>query len=165
MTIGDYLLVEPKDVSTQTFQVAAGADNTISPGEPVVCTPGTATVALGADGIPVVGTDYLIGVATSESTDTTAAAGTVDVYLFGGGEVISGKAKTAANADTAAEILAAANDFVLMDLTGAAWTIDMGSGHGITGGLMLTGEGEPENSRVYARVRAAATLIGSDIAA
>ena len=165
MTRGDILLVEPKNVSTRTFQVAAGAANSISPGEPVVATPGTATVAAGADGIPVVGTDYLIGIATSESTDTASAAGTVEVYVFTGGEIVSGKAKTAANADTAAEILAAALDFVLFDLTSSAWTIDMGTGHAISSGLMMTGEGEPENSRVYVQVRTAGTLVGSDIAA
>jgi|6_EtaG_2_1085325.scaffolds.fasta_scaffold50728_2 hypothetical protein len=165
MTIGDILLVEPNEASTQTFQVAAGAANTISPGEPVVATPGTATVALAADDTPKVGTDYLIGIATSESTDTAAAAGTVDVYVFKGGEVVSGAVTTAANADTLTKIRAAALDHVTFNLASGAWTIAMGDGHAIADGLMLTGEGEPENSRVYARVRAGATWVGSDIAA
>lgn len=165
MSKGDILLVEPKNVSTQTFQVASGADNSISPGEPVVATPGTATVALAADATPAVGTDYLIGIATTESTDTTAAAGTVDVYVFQGGEVISAKTKLAASSDTLAEIKALANDFLLFDLTSGVWTVDAAAGHGIAGGLIATGEGEPENSRIYLRVRAAATYVGSDIAA
>lgn len=165
MATGDILIVEPKNISVQTFQVAAGAASSIQPGEPVVATPGTATVALAADATPSVGTDYLIGIAANDSTDTVGAAGTVDVYVLRGGEVLSMKAKVAANADTLAEIKAIANDFLLMDLTSTNWTLDTAAGHAIAGGLIATGEGEPENSRVYVRVRAAATFVGSDIAA
>jgi hypothetical protein len=165
MSTGDILIVEPKNISVQTFQVAAGSDSTIQPGEPVVATPGTATVALAADATPSVGTDYLIGIAANDSSDTTSAAGTVDVYVLRGGEVLSMKAKVAANADTLAEIKALANDFLLMDLTSTVWTLDTAGGHVAANGLIATGEGEPENSRVYVRVRAAATLVGSDIAA
>lgn len=165
MSKGDIKIVEPKDMSTQTFQVAAGTTLAIEAGEPVVATPGTATVALMADGKPVVGTDYLIGIAATDSTETAAAAGTVDVHVLRGGEVLSVKAKSAAAADTASEIKALANDFLLFDLTSSAWTLDTAAGHAISGGLMATGEGEPENSRVYVRVRAAATFVGSDIAA
>jgi len=165
MSKGDIEIIEPKVLSTKQFQVAAGAANSISPGEPVVGTPGTATVALAADATPVVGTDYLIGVATSESTDTVGAAGVVDVYVFQGGEIISMKSKAAGSADTAAEILAIENDFLLMDLTSEVFTVDVATGHAISGGLRATGQGEPENSRVYLAVRSAATLTGSDIAA
>ena len=165
MSKGDIEIIEPKVLSTKQFQVAAGADGTIKAGEPVVCTPGTATVALAADATPSVGTDYLIGIATTNSTDTTAAAGVVDVYVLQVGEIISMKAKVAANADTAAEILAIENDFLLMDLTSEVWTVDVSAGHAIASGLRATGQGEPENSRVYLAVRSAATLTGSDIAA
>lgn len=165
MTKGDIQIVEPKNLSTFTFQVAAGAAISIKAGEPVVATPGTATVALMADAKPSVGTDYLIGIAACDSTDTVAAAGTVDVYVLKGGEVISMKAKVASAADTAAEIKALANDFLLMDLATTVWTVDTAAGHAIAGGLIATGTGEPENSRVYLWVRAAATFMGSDIAA
>jgi len=164
MSKGDIEIIEPKVLSTKQFQVAAGAASSIKAGEPVVCTPGTATVALAADATPAVGTDYLIGVAASDSTDTALVAGVVDVYVLQGGEIISMKAKVAANADTAAEILAVENDFLLMDLTSEVWTVDVGAGHAIAGGLRATGQGEPENSRVYLAVRSAATLTGSDIA-
>lgn len=165
MTKGDILIVEPKNRSTQTFQVASGALTSIKAGEPVVATPGTAAVALMGDGKPLVGTDYFIGVATTDSTDTVAAAGTVDVCVFSGGEVLSVKAKSAAAADTLAEIKALANDFLLFDLTSSAWTLDTAAGHSAANGLIVTGEGEPENSRLYVRVRGAATFVNSDIAA
>ena len=165
MSAGDILIVEPKNLSSRTFQVASGAAASIKAGEPVVVTAGTATVALAADATPVVGTDYLLGIAKSVSTDTAAAAGTVEVYVLKGGEILSIKAKSAAAADTLSEIRALANDHLLFDLTSSAWTLDTAAGHVVSGGLMVTGEGEPENSRLYVEVRAAATHTGSDIAA
>jgi hypothetical protein len=118
-----------------------------------------------ADAKPLVGTDYLIGIATTESTDTAAAAGYVDVAVLKGGEMLSILAKSASAMNTAAKIKAIANDFLVFDLAGTAWTIDTATGHVAANGLIATGTGEPENSRVYAWVRAAATFIGSDIAA
>ncbi len=162
MARGDILLVEPKNVSTQTFQVAAGAANSISPGEPVVRTSGTATVALAADATPTSDTDEFVGLAATESTDTAAAAGTVDVYVFTGGEVISAAAKTAGNADTLTEIRALANDNLLFDLTSGTWTVDTTSASALNG-LTATGEGEPENSRVYLRVKTRCTMVGSKL--
>tara|TARA_R100001530_G_scaffold120491_1_gene87764 strand:+ start:166 stop:663 length:498 start_codon:yes stop_codon:yes gene_type:complete len=165
MASGDLQLVQPKNTSVHTFQVAAGGASTIQPGEPVAATPGTATVALAADATPAMGTDYLIGIATTDSTDTAAAAGTVECYVFSGGEMLSAKTKAAASADTLTEIRALANDFLLFDLTSTNWTVDAASGHAITGGLIATGEGEPENSRIYLWVRNGVTFMGSDIAA
>lgn len=165
MSRGDILIVEPKNLSSRTFQVASGALTSILAGEPVVATAGTATVALAADGTPVVGTDYLIGIAKSDSTDTVAAAGTVEVYVLNGGEILSLRSLTAAASDTLTEIRALANDHRVFDLTSAAWRLDTTAAHVVSGGLICTGEGEPENSRMYAMVRSAATQVGSDIAA
>ena len=165
MSKGDIKIVEPKDLSTRVFQVASGALTSIKAGEPVVATAGTATVAAMSDGKPVVGTDYLIGIASEDSTDTVAAAGTVQVYVLRGGEILSLKTKVASTSDTLSEIRALANDHLVMDLTSSAWTLDAAAGHVVSGGLIATGEGEPENSRMYVLVRSAATQVGCDIAA
>jgi hypothetical protein len=118
-----------------------------------------------ADAKPLVGTDYLIGISGSTSTDTVAAAGTVEVYVLKGGEVISMIEKSGTGANTIAKLKAMANDFLVMDLATSTWTVDTATGHVAANGLIATGTGEPENNRVYLWVRAAATFIGSDIAA
>ena len=135
---------------TRTYQVASGAATSIKAGEPVVMTTiGTSQYAvLAADADPTIGTDYLLGIAAGDSTDTASAAGTVEVYLPLPGVVYRAKAKSAAAADTASEIAALANKRTIFDLTSSAWTIDTAAADGATNGLILTGTGDPATSEV-----------------
>lgn len=89
-----------------------------------------ATVALTGD--PEVGTDILLGVVYSESTETASADGVVNVELISGDTVLRGKAATATNMDTDAELLLLLNDYVAFDRSaansGGTLTIDEDEG-------------------------------------
>lgn len=143
----------------RTYQVASGAVSSIKAGEPVIMTTiGTSQyAALAADADPTIGTDYLLGIAASTSTDTVAAAGTVDVYLPLPGVVYRAKAKSAAAADTDTEIKALANKRTIFDLTSSVWTIDTAAADGATNGLILTGTGDASKSEVDFMISVRAT--------
>lgn len=135
---------------TRTYQVASGALTSIKAGEPVrMTTIGTSVYAeLAADGDPTIGTDVILGIAAGDSTDTVAAAGTVEVFLPLPGVVYRAKAKSSTAADTEAEILALANKRVVLDLTSSAWTVDTAAADGATNGIILTGTGNPTKNEV-----------------
>lgn len=111
-------------VGSRQYQVASGAATSIKAGEPVVRTLGSQYVVLAADGIPVVGTDYMVGIAASDSTDTVAAAGTVQVTPLVPGQVYLCAPKTAASWDTQSEYNALVGDRVVFDLTSSVFTVD-----------------------------------------
>lgn len=144
---------------TRTYQVASGALTSIKAGEPVrMTTIGTSVYAeLCADADPTIGTDYLLGIAAGDSTDTVAAAGTVEVYLPLPGVVYRAKAKSSTAADTAAEIAALANKRTVFDLTSSTFTIDTAAADGATNGLILTGTGDPANNEVDFMISVRAT--------
>lgn len=66
--------------STRWGVQPTGTAATINAGEPVVKTLGGTFVAYMQTSRPSVGTDWLVGVAQSTSTETTTANGVVDVY-------------------------------------------------------------------------------------
>lgn len=135
---------------TRTYQVASGALTSIKAGEPVVMTTigSSQYAALAADADPTIGTDYLLGIAAGDSTDTVAAAGTVEVYLPLPGVVYRGKAKSSTAADTDSEIAALANKRGIFDLTASVWTLDTAAADGATNGLIYTGTGDASRSEV-----------------
>ena len=135
---------------SRVYQVASGAAASIKAGEPVrMTTIGTSVYAeLAADADPTIGTDYILGIAAGDSTDTVAAAGTVEVFLPLPGVVYRAKAKSSTAADTEAEILALANKRTLFDLTAGVWTIDTAAADATTSGLILTGTGNASNNEV-----------------
>lgn len=82
MALGDlqpYAIPGSSALPARTHQVASGSAASINAGEPVGKTLGSQYVATLATNKPVVATDFLAGVATTTSTDTAGAAGTVDV--------------------------------------------------------------------------------------
>ncbi len=114
------------------FRVAASATRFYA-GEPMMKTvtysSGAAnvnTVVVLTDGKPTVGTDEFIGIAAKDASGTgTLVAHTTAVTVpIPHVTKIRGRAKTAANVDTDAELLAILGDFVLFDLTSAVYTID-----------------------------------------
>jgi len=135
---------------SRTYQVAASA-TLIYPGEPVAIetAAGTPTVVKLADAQPVVSGLQVLGIASSTSTNTAAAAGTVDVSLAMPGQVVwKAKAKTASIADTQAEIDAKANDCIVLDLTGTSFTIDFAAVHANTNAIQVVG-GNPDTTEIY----------------
>lgn len=126
----DVQIVGGGTVKTKEFRVEAGAVGSITPGKPVkVGGTGANYVVLLAAGDPEVGTDRMIGIATSTSTDTAAADGTVQVELVEPGvHVMRAKVTTPANMDTDAELLAILNDSVTFDLTSTTFTVNENEG-------------------------------------
>lgn len=116
------------------YRVAASVTRAYS-GEPInfagTYTTGAAsvnTVVVLTDGKPVIGTDNFVGVLHTDfkvNSSGTVIAHTTRVsvpipYITR----IRGNAKTPANVDTDAELLAILWDFVLFDLTSSVYTID-----------------------------------------
>ncbi len=125
MATGDITIYDQSTIQQNGAKKAnvAAAATTINPGEPIAVTLGAATVTAMATNKPVVGTDYLIGIATSTSTQTASAAGTVDYLPIQNGLVYLISPKVAATFDTQAEYDALVNDRVLIDLTAGSYTI------------------------------------------
>ena len=97
---------------------------TIKVGEPVkVAGTGTNFVQPVATGDPEITTDQLVGLAASESTETSTADGTVNVTtLLPTRTVLRGKATTSSNMDTQSELDGLKNDWVTFDVTASSGT-------------------------------------------
>lgn len=98
-----------------SYAVASGTTASIQPGDPVLKALGAAAVTLATDNTPVVGTNYMAGIASSYSTETASAAGTVKVTKFVPGMVYLGNPDVAATWDTQAEYDALVGDRVLFN--------------------------------------------------
>jgi len=86
---------------------------TIKPGEMVKrASDGSPYVIPILDGDPEQGTDKVVGIADTVSTETTSADGRVDVQLITPETILEVKATTLANVDTQAEIDALVGDVV-----------------------------------------------------
>ena len=152
----------PGSIPTLTYQVTSGAAASIKAGEPVLLTTiGTSVYAeLADDGDPTIGTDFWVGIAAKDSTDTVAAAGEVEVWMPLPGVVYRAKAKSSTAADTAAEILALAQKRVPIDLTSSVFTVDTAAADGATNGLILTGTGDASRNEVDFMISIRATNLG-----
>lgn len=117
------------------YNVALGT--VIYAGEPVTRVLGATTVLpLFASTQPVVATDYVVGVAATDSTNTASAAGTVYVYPLTSGATYIISPKVAASWDTQAEYDALVGKRVLFDVTTGTYTI--AATDGSTNGLIVT---------------------------
>jgi hypothetical protein len=137
MSVNDITLRQPGafgTIGTRRFLVAAGA-TTINPGEPVAKALGAAVVTALATNKPVVGTDFMAGIAMSTSTQTASAAGYVDVLPLVAGVQYLINPNSAAAFDTQAEYDALVGDRVLFDLTSGVYTIL--ATDGATSGLVI----------------------------
>lgn len=104
-------------------QVASGTTTTILAGEPVSKALGAAVVTTMATNKPVVGTDYLAGIATTTSTETATAAGTVDVTPISNAYVWLISPKVPATFATQSAYNALVGARVLLDKTNGVYTI------------------------------------------
>ncbi len=116
-------------------QVNLGAAASIKAGEPVAKTLGNNFVAALATNKPVVATDFLCGIAVSDSTDTVTAVGYVDVREIDIRDTWSIAPKVAATWNTQALYNALVGFRVLLDLTGGAFT--MLAADGATSGCVV----------------------------
>ena len=107
------------------FTVAAAGTN-INVGEPVAKALGNSTgnvVTPLATNKPVVGTDYIAGIAATTSQATASLAGTVQVSLVTPNDILLISPKVAATWDTQAAYDALVGARVLLDLTAGVYTI------------------------------------------
>ena len=80
------------------------------------------------DGEPQIGSDIVLGVASSESDETASADGYVEVTQILPGTILRGKATTVANIDTLAKLDLLRYDYITFDVSSLAQTIDENEG-------------------------------------
>ena len=164
MAKGDISIVRrPYDsVPTMTFQTAASA-TAILAGEPLKLSAAGAVDVIHLATLDLtIGTDtQFVGIAATDSTHTASAAGLVDVYMPLPGIVYEMAATTAANVDTAAEILALQNDRVVMTLAAGVFTLDEDAGDGANNAFMIVG-GNPTTGKLEFIVRSDATYLSGE---
>lgn len=163
---GDIQIYKGRDqLFTVVAAVASGTTASINAGEPT--TPAgatgsvTGTVALSADASPtVVGTAtnvHFAGLAKSDSTETSSAAGNVTLWSPMPGILYAAAAKSATAVDTAAEIIALLNKRVILDLTATKWTVDTAATDSTSNGVIIFG-GEPASNLVYFAISTNVTI-------
>lgn len=156
MALGDVSIISQGGQmlpSSMVWPVAAAA-TTIYAGEPAKL---VSTYAVpSADAEPATTTPTFLGIAASTSNQTSAVAGTVNIYVPCPGIVYGCKAKSAAAIDTAAELQALIGVPVLFDLTSTTYTVDTAS-TASTDGLVIVG-GDIVNGIVYFVVRSSVAL-------
>lgn len=134
-----------------TYVVASGAVGTIANGTPTKCVTADGSVA-GAivpmvDGDGIVTAQRFAGLGKTTSTDTVAAAGTVDTLAPVAGLLYRGFAKSATAADTQAEINALMGKKVIFDLTTGDWTVDTATADALINCVVIQG-GLPQSSEI-----------------
>jgi len=166
MSFQDLKIVERGSGKVQVRLVddrtTSGASATIKAGEPVKqAADGSPFVILCANGDPEQGTDKFVGIALKESTETSTVDGEVEVFVPATNTVIEGKATTAANVDTQAEIDALVGDVVCLDLTTGTFTIDEDEGNDDNvHGFIIVG-GDPVKGTLRVTCKAAILETGS----
>lgn len=144
--VGDIKLRTPLDPAFAVRRtVASGAVASINNGEPTKESSGN--VAIMADGNGTTSENFS-GIAKSVSTDTASVAGEVYTWLPLPGILYSAKAKSAAAADTQAEIDALMGKRVNFDLTASVWTVDTAAANAATNAVIIMG-GEYQTSTVF----------------
>lgn len=136
--------------------VASGTTSSIKKGEPTKWATGTGVSAM-VDGDGTTSQRFT-GIAKEDSTETTSVAGICDVWLPYPGHVYAAKAKSAAAADTYAEIQALFNKRVVFDLTSTIWTIDTAAADAATNAVNIVG-GEYQTSTIFFTVINNGTLM------
>lgn len=134
-----------------TFVVASGTSGSIARGVPSKCVTAdgsvAGTVVVMVDGDGLVTGERFTGLAKDVSTETASAAGIVNTWAPVPGMVYTGFAKSAAAADTQAEINALMGKKVLFDLTTGDWTVDTAATDALVNCVVIVG-GNPLTSQV-----------------
>ena len=125
MASGDFTILEQNSSmgrGGRLYNIVAGS--TILAGEPVARALGGTTVTAAATSAGVVGTDFIVGIATNNSTATASVAGTVGVMPVNNGITYLVAPKTAASWDTQAEYDALVGKRITIDLTTGVYTVN-----------------------------------------
>lgn len=136
--------------------VASGTTSSIKKGEPTFWSTGVG-VAIGTDGQGTT-SERFTGIAKEDSTETATVAGICDVWMPYPGIVYEASAKSAAAADTAAEIAALFGKRVVFDLTSTKWTIDTAAADAATNAVCIVG-GDYQKSKIFFTVTNNGTLL------
>lgn len=167
MAKGDVTIREWGGAQARVWQVddrtSSSETDTLKPGEPVKRTAAGSPFVIGlATGDPEAGTDVMVGIALSESTETSTVDGEVEVLeVVPGKTVLEVKATTASNVDTQAKIDALVGDTVTFDLTGGVYTVDENEGDDDdVHGLLVIG-GDVTRGTLFVTVKDAVTPSGS----
>lgn len=127
MAFNDVQIVKEDGGTYREFDVydrTNSSDTVIYPGDPVKVTD-TNYVGHLATGDPEIGTDRMVGIAVTTSTETASVDGKVTVFIPASGQsIMRCNATTVANIDTIAKILAYKNNCVTFDLTSTTYTVD-----------------------------------------
>lgn len=149
--------------------VTAGTTSSIARGTPTFAVDATATspwtgaVKIGVDGNGTTGQRFT-GIAKSNSSETAAAAGSVELWLPLPGLIYQGFAKTSSTADTAAEIAALFGKRVVFDFTSGDWTVDAAAADAQVNCVTIVG-GDPTTSTLYFNYKSTGTFLDSSISA
>lgn len=125
--------------------VASGANASIDRGTPTKESSTAVAIMADAEGTTA---EQFAGVAKSVSTDTTGAAGTVQLFMPLPGMFYVASPKVAGAANTEAEILALCGKRIILDLTTGDWTVDTAAVDGIGNAVVIVG-GNPGEDKVY----------------
>jgi len=156
VALNDVRPVNPSDVPCGRFRTEAGA-TAILAGEPVkIGGTGSNYVVPLADAEPTTSAD-IMGIASSNSTQTASADGYVDVWLADPSVEWSAKAESAAAVDTEAEILGLLNDIVAFNLAAGVYTVATGSAAS-TNGLRITGGNASQGTVTFRILNQASSL-------
>ncbi len=140
------------------YIVASGGSNTISAGSPTKLN-GYDAAGFGAGQIiPMVDGDGTIGAASSrtifagisksQSNDTAAVAGTVQIWAPVPGLLYGGYSKASTDTNTQAKINALMGKRVVFDLTSFVWTVDAAAADALANCVCIAG-GNPRESYVW----------------
>ena len=151
-------------VPTWTFDLIPATPVSIKMGEPAKMTNNTGgtNVILWATSDPERGTDLVVGIAASDSTETAALSGKVQLYKPLPGVVWQAKALSAAAADTVGEIIGLTGKKVVIDLTSSTFTVATAATYAAFNGLIIVG-GDETNSMIYFEIAQNVTLHGGGV--
>jgi len=126
MAIGDIIVLDQSSYTgrgSRRYNVAHNA-TVINPGEPVARVLGATSVTACATNAGQVGTDYIVGIAETTSTNVAgSSAGSVNVLPLTSQTTYLIKPNVAATWDTQAEYDALVGKRVLIDLTSSSYTL------------------------------------------
>ena len=169
MTRGDIKIVnEAEAVFSDEWIVDSGTSKESEAGEPTKGDDAAGGAWTGEVGIMVDGdgttTQRFTGIAKSDSTETSAAAGIVNTYRPLPGLVYSAKALLSTTFDTASEMNAARGKRVFFDLTSSAWTVDVAATDAVVNCVVIVG-GEYQTNVVHFAYAFKGTWLGFCISA
>ncbi len=126
MSTGDFTVLEQASTNGRggrLYNVFAGA-TAILAGEPVATVLGASSVTTTTVTSGVVGTDYIVGIAATNSTQSASVAGTVEVLPLNSGTTYLANPTTAASWDTQAEYDALVGSRVTITWAAGVYTVN-----------------------------------------